>query len=65
MSDVYLVPSLKHNLMSVGKLTKHGYKVIFTGNASTFLDKFPSRKLIAKIKMTKNMMFPLTLNNVN
>ena len=27
--DVYLVHGLKQNIMTVGKLTRHGYKVIF------------------------------------
>ena len=29
ISDVYLVPSLKHNLISVGQLSQKGYRVIF------------------------------------
>jgi hypothetical protein len=27
--DVYHVPNMKHNLLSVGQLIEHGYKVIF------------------------------------
>jgi len=27
--DVYYVPSLRHNLMSVGQMNKNGYRVIF------------------------------------
>ena len=29
ISDVYFVPSLKHNLMSVGQLMQKGYNVFF------------------------------------
>lgn len=29
--NVYYVPSLKHNLMSVGQLSQNGYEVIFKG----------------------------------
>ena len=29
ISEVYHVPRLKHNLISVGQLTPEGYKVIF------------------------------------
>ena len=31
ISEVYYVPGLKHNLISVGQLTQNGYKVIFQG----------------------------------
>jgi sarcosine oxidase delta subunit len=56
--DVYYVPNLKHNLISVGQLMEHGYDVLFKGSTCLILDKSPSRKLIAKIQMTKNRMFP-------
>jgi hypothetical protein len=63
--DVYYVPNLKHNLISVGQLMEHGYDVLFKGSTCLILDKPPSRKLIAKIQMTKNRMFPLNLRSVN
>ena len=31
ISEVYYVPGLKHNLISVGQLTQKGYEVIFHG----------------------------------
>ena len=31
ITDVLYAPSLKHNLISVGQLTKKGYNVIFKG----------------------------------
>lgn len=31
ISQVYRVPGLKHNLISVGQLMQKGYKVIFQG----------------------------------
>ena len=31
ISEVYYVPSLKHNLLCVGQLTQKGYRVIFQG----------------------------------
>ena len=65
MFVVYLVPDLNNNLISVGQLTEHAYKFMSRDNAFIILVKFPSRKIIAKIKMTKNRMFPLTLRNVN
>jgi hypothetical protein len=29
INNVYHVPDLKHNLLSVGQLIEHGYKVLF------------------------------------
>jgi hypothetical protein len=62
---VYYVPNLKNNLVSVGQLMEHSYYVLFKGSTCLILDKPPSRKLIAKIQMTKNRMFPLNLRSVN
>jgi len=47
--DVYYVPSLRHNPISVGKLNEHGYKVIFEGSTCKILDKSTSKKIIATI----------------
>ena len=48
ISDVYFVPGLKHNLISIGKLMKKGYYFFFKNDVGTILDKPPSRQLIAK-----------------
>ena len=50
ISEVYYVPSLKHNLLSVGQLTQKGYKVIFQGQECVIYDKPPSKQLIAKCR---------------
>lgn len=63
--DVYHVPDLKHNLLSVGQLIEHGYKVLFEGSTCRIYDKPPSRKLISEIHMTRNRMFPPTLRTAN
>jgi hypothetical protein len=63
--DVYHVPDLKHNLLSVGKLIEHGYKVLFEGASCRIYDKTPNRKLISEIHMTRNRMFPLSLRTAN
>jgi hypothetical protein len=62
MSDVYYVSGLKHNLMSTGKLLQKGYIIYMEDNHCVIMDKCPSNLLIAKIQMTSNRMFPLTLN---
>jgi hypothetical protein len=64
MHDLYYVPNLKQNLMRVGKSMDHGYNSIFNVSTCLILDNPPSRKLIAKIQMTKNRMFPLNLRSV-
>jgi hypothetical protein len=65
INNVYHVPYLKHNLLSVGKLIEHGYKVIFEGASCRIYDKTPKIKLIYEIHMTKNRMFALTLRTAN
>jgi sarcosine oxidase delta subunit len=63
--DVYHVPDLKHNMLSVGQLVEHGYKVLFEGASCRIYEKPPNRKLIYEIHMTRNIMFPLTLRTAN
>jgi transposase InsO family protein len=65
ISNVYHVPDLKHNLLSVGQLIEKGYKVLFEGVSCKIYDRKPSRKLISEIYMTPNRMFPLTLRTAN
>ena len=42
-SNVYFVPGLKHNLMSIGKLIQKGYNVLKKNDVCTILDRPPSR----------------------
>jgi hypothetical protein len=44
---------------------EHGYDVLVKGSTCLILDQSPNRKLIAKIQMIKNRMFPLNLRSVN
>jgi hypothetical protein len=55
--DVYYVPNIKHNLLSVGQLMTHGYDVNFHNNTCTILNQ--TKRLVAKVPMTKNRLFPL------
>nr|GEY92710.1 zinc finger, CCHC-type [Tanacetum cinerariifolium] len=52
VSNVYYIPNLKSNILSLGQLTKIGCKVIMEGNKLTLYDK--SKKLLMKIKRSKN-----------
>ena len=39
--NVYHVPYLTHNLLSVGQLIEHGYKLLFEGASCRIYDKNP------------------------
>ena len=56
--DVYHVEGLKHNLLSIGQLIQKGYRVYIEDDHK---DKCPSDQLIAKVPMTSNHLFPLTI----
>jgi len=64
MSDVYYVFGLKHNLMSTRQLLQKGYIIDMEDNHYVIMDKCPSNLLIAKIQMTSNKMFLLTLKPI-
>ena len=61
--DVYYVPNLKHNLLSVGQLMTHGYDINFH---DTYYKIFnPNTEFVAKIYMTKNRLFPFEMRSGN
>lgn len=53
ISDVYYVPKLQHNLISIGKLVQKGYRIYFENGECVILDKKSSNRLIEKVEMTK------------
>ena len=55
--DVYFVPGLRHNLLSVGQLLQKGSTIQFKREACEILDQ--SGNTLGKINMTTNKMFPL------
>lgn len=61
--DVQYVPTLAHNLLSVGQLMTSGYSVVFDDSACDIKDK-ESGRTIARVPMTQNKMFPLDISNV-
>jgi hypothetical protein len=63
ISDVYYVSGLQHNLISIGQLLQKGYRIYFENGECLILDKKPSNRIIAKVKMTKNRMFPLRIQS--
>ena len=56
--DTLFVPSLKHNLISIGELNSKNYKTFFEGK---FCKIFNNKGLVAKVPMTDNRMFLLSM----
>ena len=61
ISDVYYVPGMKRNLLSIGQLIQKDYNVFFEDDVCTIMDKPPRKQCIAQVKMTRNIMFPLKM----
>ena len=61
--DVYYVPRLMCNLLSVGQLLEKEYRVFFKNKVCTIYDKYPCKQLIARVEMTNNRMFPQIMRN--
>ncbi|XP_073103835.1 uncharacterized protein [Elaeis guineensis] len=59
ISNVYYVPDLKSNILSIGQLLEKGYIIHMKGSSLTLRDW--NGKLIACVQMAKNRMFPLLL----
>ncbi|VFQ85917.1 unnamed protein product [Cuscuta campestris] len=62
--DVYFIPKLAYNLLSVGQLMSTGYMVFFEDNSCVIKEK-KSGQIIAKVCMTRNKMFPLRISSVD
>jgi len=61
IADVYYIPGMKCNLLSIGQIVQKGYNVFFVNDVCTIMDRAPSKRCIAEVKMTRNMMFPLRI----
>ena len=61
ISDVYYVPGMKCNLLSIGQLIQKGYNFFFEDDVCTIMDKSPIKQCIAQVNMTRNRMFPLKM----
>ncbi|GJW19411.1 zinc finger, CCHC-type containing protein [Tanacetum coccineum] len=59
VSNVYYIPNLKSNILSLGQLTEIGCKVIMDGNKLTLYDK--SKKLLMKVERSKNRLYSIRL----
>ena len=63
--EVFYVPHLNVNLISIGQLLQNQYGIRFFDTYCAIYDKLPSKRLIAKFEMTKNRIFPLSLRSAN
>ncbi|GJZ39935.1 retrovirus-related pol polyprotein from transposon TNT 1-94 [Tanacetum coccineum] len=61
ISDIYNVPNLKSNILSVGQLLEKNYDIHFKDRSATIRNQ--EGKLIAKVPMTKNRMFILNIQH--
>nr|GEU52681.1 ribonuclease H-like domain, reverse transcriptase, RNA-dependent DNA polymerase [Tanacetum cinerariifolium] len=59
VSDIYYIPNLKSNILSLGQLTEIGYKIIMDGNKLTLYDK--NKKLLIKVERSKNRLYSIRL----
>ncbi|KAG6490390.1 hypothetical protein ZIOFF_051686 [Zingiber officinale] len=61
ISDVFYVPELHQNLLSMGQLSEKGYKICIIQGYCIITDG--NGKLIAKVKMSQNRLFPLKIQH--
>lgn len=59
VSDVYYIPNLKSNILSLGQLTEIGCKIIMDENKLTLYDK--SKKLLMKVERSNNRLYSIKL----
>lgn len=63
LHDVQFVPSLAHNLISVGQLLTRGYSVVFDKDVCIISNKLTGSRVVS-IQKTRNNMFPLDVCSV-
>ncbi|KAL4319319.1 hypothetical protein GQ457_18G013050 [Hibiscus cannabinus] len=63
ITDVYYVPKLKSNILSLGQLLEKGYEIHMKDRCLWLRNQYAN--LIAKVSMSKNRMFVLNLKTIN
>lgn len=61
ISNIYYVPNMKSNILSLGRLLEKGYDIQFKDNNISIRDH--SNKFIVKVLMSRNRMFVLNIQN--
>lgn len=57
ITNVFYVPALKSNLISLGHLQEKGFSIVIQKSYCQI--HHPHKGLVAEVKMTENRMFPL------
>jgi len=61
ISNVYYVPNMKNNILSLGQLLEKGYDIRMKDSSLSIKDE--KNNLITKVSMSRNMMFFLNIQN--
>lgn len=61
--NVYFIPDLTQNLLSVGQLMGNGYYILFN-NGSCVIRNKESNQIIVDVKMMPNKLFPLEVSSI-
>ena len=61
ISNVYYVPDMKSNILSLGQLLEKGYDISLRNKHLTVTDA--RGKMIIRVEMARNRMFPLTIHH--
>ena len=59
--DVFYVPGLHQNLLSMGQLSERGYSMNIFNGVCTIRDRF--RRLITRVQMTRNRLFLMNIQH--
>ncbi|XP_038678783.1 uncharacterized protein LOC119980235 [Tripterygium wilfordii] len=62
ISDVYYVPNMRSNILSIGQLLEKGHVLHMEGEYTELRTR--ENRLIARVRMSTNRMFPLRLNTM-
>ncbi|KAJ4754257.1 polyprotein [Rhynchospora pubera] len=63
LHNVYFIPQLSQNLLSIGQLMESGYSILFEGS-TCLIKESETNKLIAEVTMATNKLFPLEISGV-
>ncbi|PHT36714.1 hypothetical protein CQW23_24414 [Capsicum baccatum] len=61
ITDVYYVPALKSNIISIGQLCELGYEVTIKDCSLTLRNK--NREVVSKVDMTRNHLFTIDIES--
>jgi GAG-pre-integrase domain len=62
LQNVYFIPELSQNLLSIGQLIESGYSIVFEGKSCKIRDK---DKLVIEVGMVRNRLFSLEITKIS